>query len=328
MRSLALRSLFIFAVAIPIVALGSISTESRVATLAESLAALPEISDRPETVFLGHNATPSSYALGAGQITAGNFGIAAGITDQVTIATSPWLWASYEAANVHLKWITPRSNGSRIGAMVSYFETFDDRPFLKCVGEWEGYLCPNQPAEIVEQRRQANPLGYRFTESVSALPNRYQFQAITTHMLYGIDNGRRTYHFNLKFSYFFNDDLPYSIRIDPGTNEIKGQVDATVLIEHRFSSQARLNFETGFLGLNAIVPSGHIGFSAGWTSGFWLAQIGASATWRLPNTGPNMFVFLGESDIGFHTAKDGQHYYGGRYRQSSIHPEVQIQYFF
>jgi hypothetical protein len=280
-------------------------------------------------VFLGHNASPSSYALSAGQVTVGNFGIATGITDQLTIATSPWLWASYEAANVHLKWIKKRRSGTRIGALVSYFETFGDRPFLKCVGDWEGtWYCPNQPADVVEERRYSNPGNYKYTEAIAALPNRYQFQTVATHFLYGIDSGRQSYHFNFKFSYFFNDDRAYSIRVDPGANEIRGQVDATVLVEHRASQKLRFNFETGFLGLNAVVPSGHLGLSTSWMSEFWLVQFGASMTWRLPDTGPKMFEYLGGSDTGFHTAKDGQFFYGGRYHQSSVHPELQLQYFF
>lgn len=294
----------------------------------ESRAPIAETTDRSEAIFLGHNVSPSSYSLRAGQIGVGNFGIAAGVTDQLTLATSPWLWSSYEAANVHLKWINRWPNGSRFGAMVSYFETFGDRPFLKCAGDWEGYQCPNQPSETIEQRRQTNPLGYRFMESISALPNRYQFQAVASHFLYGIDVGRQTYHFNFKFSYFFNDDRAYSIRIDPGNDEIRGQIDATLLVEHRFTQAVRFNFEAGFLGLNAMVPSGHLGVSTAWLSGAWLAQFGASATWKLPNTGPGIIENIGASDSGFHTAKDGQYYYGGRYHESSIHPELQIQYFF
>lgn len=121
-----------------------------------------------------------------------------------------------------------------------------------------------------------------------------------------VSNGRQSYHFNFKFSYFFNDDRAHSIRIDPGADEIRGQVDATVLVEHRASRKLRFNFETGFLGLNAVVPSGHLGLSTSWMSEFWLVQFGASMTWRLPNTGPRMFEYLGASDTGFHTAKDGQ----------------------
>lgn len=313
-------------------ALGSTAAESQANSPIDSLnkpkSELSELADTSKAIFLGHNVSPSSYSLRAGHFSAGNFGIAAGITDQVTLATSPWLWSSYEAANIHMKWITERSKGSRVGAMVSYFETFGDQPFLKCVGDWEGYLCPNQTAELVEERRQANPMGYRFMEAISALPTRYQFQAVATHFLYGVDDGRQTYHFNLKFSYFFNDDRAYSIRIDPGSNEIRGQVDATVLIEHRANRKLRFGFETGFLGLNAVVPSGHLGLSTSWMSEFWLFQFGASMTWRLPNTGPRMVEELGASDTGFHTAKDGQFYYGGRYHQSSIHPELQLQYFF
>lgn len=320
MLRLALISLTTAVFAISGLAQASISAESR--------APIEDLSQKSQSVFFGHNVSPSSYSLSTGQIAVGNFGIAAGINDRLTIATSPWLWSSYEAANVHLKWINRRPNGSRVGAMVSYFETFGDRPFLKCVGDWEGYQCPNQPSETVELRRQTNPSGYRFMESISALPNRYQFQAVATHLLFGIDNGHQTYHFNLKFSYFFNDDRAYSIRIDPGNDEIRSQVDATLLVEHRFTQAFRFNFEAGFLGINAIVPSGHLGISTAWMAGAWLAQFGASATWKLPNTGPGMIENIGVSDVGFHTAKDGQYYYGGRYYESSIHPELQIQFFF
>ncbi len=279
-------------------------------------------------VFLGHNASPSSYSLGSGQVTVGNFGIAAGITEQITVATSPWLWASYEAANVHLKWTRATKDDSRVGVLVSYFETFGEKSFLRCAGDWSGYSCPNQPAEIVQERRRADPLGYRLMEAISAVPTRYQFQVVATHFLYGMDSGQQTYHFNFKLSYFFNDDLPYSIRIDPGSDDIRGQADATVIVEHRTNDSLRFNFETGVLGLNAIVPSGHLGASAAWTSGFWIVQIGASATWMLPNTGPKMIEYLGSSESRIHTAKDGQYYFGGRYRQTSIHPEFQVQYFF
>lgn len=282
----------------------------------------------PKPVFLGHNVSPSSYTLRARQIAAGNFGIAAGITDQITIATSPWLWLSYEAANVHLKWIEDLSNGSRVGALVSYFETFGDSPFLRCAGDWEGWMCPNESPDIIQLRRQSNPLGYQYVEAISALPDRYQFQTVAAHVLYGMDSGRQSYHFNFKFSYFFNDDRAYSIRVDPGTDQIRGQFDTTVLIEHRINSNVRVNFETGFMGLNAIVPFGHFGLSVTWVKGFWLTQLGASATWKLPDTGNSILETVGRTDSRLHTARDGQSYYGGRYLESSVHPELQIQYFF
>lgn len=316
-RPLVLGSLVSAALSIPAWAICSSSVEG-----------VPELIADSKAVFLGHNTSPSSYSLGKGQVTVGNFGIAMGITEQITVATSPWLWASYEAANVHLKWTRATQDDSRVGILVSYFETFGEKSFLKCAGDWEGYLCPNQSSEIVQERRQANPLGYQLMEAIAAVPTRYQFQAVATHLLYAIDSGRQTYHFNLKFSYFFNDDRPYSIRIDPGSDEIKGQVDATVLLEHRTNENLRFNFESGILGLNAFVPSGHIGASAAWNSGLWLVQFGASATWMLPNTGSRMFEYLGSSEVRIHTAKDGQHYFGSRYHQTSIHPEVQIQYFF
>ncbi|CAN5727955.1 hypothetical protein BH10BDE1_BH10BDE1_30050 [soil metagenome] len=288
----------------------------------------------PETVLktepdrlafeIGHNATPTSYAMKAKTWTVGQYGAGYALSDSLFIATSPWIWASYNTMNLTAKWIKPVTSKVRAGFFAAYFQSYEATPFLKCSSEW---ACGG--AEPIDGLvRMPDGTVYPMANSPYFVQvTRYQFQAAVAQALLGVDLGRFTVHSGLKYSYFFYDDYPYSLRMDPGDDAIRGQLDATVLIEHRLNERVRLNFEFGSLGLTDLEPYLHLGTSITLMSPRWLVQLGGSMTGKLGDVGSDTFWTPGVFDQRLHASREGQQYFG-RYLTSAVHPEVQIQYFF
>src|SRR3954469_24971416 len=72
-------------------------------------------------LFIGHNLTPSTDVLPSGRYTVGTYAAGVGLTENLLIATSPWIWSTYNTMNLHLKYsqvVTPQST---VGVMASYF---------------------------------------------------------------------------------------------------------------------------------------------------------------------------------------------------------------
>lgn len=246
----------------------------------------------PKSILIGHNATPTTHALVPRTITIGNYGVGYSPSDSILIATSPWIWTSYNTANLAGKWTQPVSDRWRIGAFAAYFRSIEDRPLVKA-----GTL------------------------------QRYQFETAVLQALASYQWHRAIVHAGFKYSYFINDYYPYSLRLDPGDDSIRDQFDLTVLVEQKISERMRLNFEFGTLALTALQPYGHVGVSWSMLFDSWLLQLGGSYTAQWSSVGSDQFWTPGAGNNRWKRNSDGQ-FYGTGYLVTALHPEIQIQYFF
>jgi hypothetical protein len=77
------------------------------------------------SVLLGHNLTPTSYTTQKGQVLAGAYEIAYGITDQLMVGTSPWMIIGYNMPMVNFKYgFTPDLIFDHASIETMYFKTF------------------------------------------------------------------------------------------------------------------------------------------------------------------------------------------------------------
>lgn len=265
---------------------------------------------RERSVVVGHNVTPTAFTPKKGTWTVGNYALGVGITDSVFLATSPWVWTSYNTANIHLKVSTPVNRKVRVGFFASYFESYKSDDFLV-----------KQPTGL-----HASTLS---SESEVSDTNRYQWQSTSAHLVSSIEaSDNVTVNLNAHYAYFWNDDFPYSIRMDPGRDSLRGQVDLSTLTEIKVkNSQMSWLFELGALGINYASPFLQIGSSLVYKDQSWLVQFGASYSVAFNEARYQSGWVPGRYDSRTHYTADGQAY-RQRYLQTALHPEVQVQYFF
>jgi len=287
----------------------------------------------PSPPLIGHNMTPTTDPLRRGDWMFGTYALAYGITDDLFIATSPWIWVSYNTANVHLKWIPYNRGRTRFGFFLSYFESFDSTPLDSPIGgsssvcnsNCGGAPSPSNPGHHHFQPLDTIVIG---NEPVAIGLNRYQWKSSSLHALYSYDFDIAMTYLSLKLSYFWNDDLPYSIRMDPGDDAIRGQVDFTQLTEFSLGdSHWKWAYECGVLGANYLYPYFHTGTSIAYARPSWLLQLGASYTIQFQEMFQASGWYPGRFDSRLHQTQDGQAYYF-RYLQTALHPEVQLQFYF
>lgn len=271
----------------------------------------PSISkSRSRSIVVGHNVTPTASSPKKGVWTVGNYALGVGITDSIFLATSPWVWTSYNTANIHLKVSAPVNRKVRVGVFASYFESYDSAEFL------------------VKQPTGLHASTFSSTSKISDT-NRYQWQSASAHLVSSIEaSDSVTVNFNAHYAYFWNDDFPYSIRMDPGRDSLRGQVDLSTLTEVKMSdSELSWLFELGALGVNYAAPYLQLGGSLVYKDESWLVQFGASYSVAFNEAGYQSGWMPGRYDSRTHYTNDGQAY-RQRYLQTALHPEVQLQYFF
>jgi hypothetical protein len=268
-------------------------------------------------LFIGHNLTPSTDVLPSGKYTVGNYAAGFGITENLLVATSPWIWSTYNTMNLHLKYSQVLNPKSTVGVMASYFDSFGSSDDLVD----NGYLSmpSNTPMSM------SLPTGAQ----VAVGTNRYQWTSYNVNGLYSYryDNGN-TQYLNLKYSYFINDDRPYSLRMDPGDDGIRDQIDISTLVKFPIDNGASLAVEGGLLGLNYVKPFAHMGASVAFQKQSWLVQLGASYTVPLEQLGTTGGMNIGQMDERVHYSEIAKKYYTERYLQIAVHPEIQVQYNF
>lgn len=71
----------------------------------------------------GHNLAATSDTLQQGQSTAGTYALGYGLTDRLTVATSPWLIFGYNLNNAIVRHSIPVSADYEIGQQLAYFDT-------------------------------------------------------------------------------------------------------------------------------------------------------------------------------------------------------------
>ncbi len=226
----------------------------------------------------------------AGQWTIGNFALAYAISDSLFVATSPWVWVNYNTTNFHVKW-APASEGSmRFGFFASYFESLR-KAF---VGD-APYFWKSSSLNLLGSQRWS-------TELETFL--------------------------SIRSSYYWNDDRPYSIRMDAGSDSIRGQLDITTLTRLAIKDTPfSLGFEFGTVGVNYLYPYIHLGTSLVYSEGRWLIQAGFSYSIQWRELRENKGFRPGRIDSRIRRSPDDGQFYFYPY-ETALHPEMQLQYFF
>ncbi len=116
------------------------------------------------------------------------------------------------------------------------------------------------------------------------------------------------------YMYFWDETIPFSLRREPFNDE-KYQLSISTLHSLSFTERWSVNLEFGVLGLKARYPQIHSGFSVAYKKASYLIQGGFSVT-----STPYNLERLFESSTSARPQND--------YYDSSVHPEVQLQWFF
>ncbi len=127
-------------------------------------------------VTFGHNLSPTTHQLKAGNGTVGVFVSAIGITDWLMAGTSPWLIFDYNMHNLLTQARIYKSNNHTISVRGSYYQTYDDDSL-------SNYRMESFTGQII--------WGYKFNE-------------------------RTSLHSNFSYMVFNEDQRPFSIRRQTG----------------------------------------------------------------------------------------------------------------
>lgn len=126
-------------------------------------------------------------------------------------------------------------------------------------------------------------------------------------------NDMYTLYTTLNYMYFWDETYPFSLRREPGNNQ-PYQWSFTTLHRVNWTPTVGFNFEFGILGLNYVQPLIHNGYSVYKMGDNYLAQIGLSIS-AMPNNFDRLYSR--SEPRGFSENYD-----------YSVHPEIQLQYFF
>lgn len=273
------KSLFIFlffANLVSQIVLGSPSSGGGANSVSSSM--LPrEVSSESgsHTFWLGHNLSQTSYVPMGGELTFGTQAAGVGILDKVFVATSPWLYMSYNMNNVFVKATTTRLRENNVAFTYGYFKTAEFYPSIY----------------VMEA---------------------HSFWAIKT---FAVTDVWRA-HVNLNYMYFADETIPFSLRREPFNDE-PWQISLTSLNELMVSRHVVFGAEFGVLGMNYTYPHLHVGASVQYRNKNWLAQLGVSGSSQARMAG-SPYTQQQATTVG-----------SGRQarRDSTTHPEVQIQYY-
>ncbi len=239
---------------------------------------------------LGHNLSTNNNTLGQRETSIGTLFVAHGITDQLSIGSSVFVLAEYEMFNAMARYAFPISDKEKIGFDVAYFKTFggNARTSETCFDTGSGIECSLSAT-------------YYDGFIMEAINGKFTYTNLITNY----------YRFNTTLSYFyyFDDRMPFSFRMDPANND-PFTLNLTSLHEFKVNKHFFVNLEGGLWGLNYNYPYYHTGITLNLQARNVLVGAGVSTTFSPAFPRERARSFAG---------------YDSRY---SIHPEVQLQFFF
>lgn len=229
--------------------------------------------------LLGHNLTPTTSTLHRGEIMAGTYALAVGLSDEWTVGTSPWLLWMYNMPALSTRF------GFETGGFFDHV-TLEQLYFKTFKFGYDMYRQESTWTRVTASRR------YNHFYTLNA---------------------------NLGLQYFWNDQVPFSMRPIP-TNRTPITWSTGILHELHFTESWGAFLETGLLGFNYPNRYAHVGLSGfyQWSKGY--VQLGISKTMPI---GPDRIQIsqfeIWENDAGVWRASV--------YRKNAapIHPEIQVQ---
>lgn len=236
-------------------------------------------------------------------IAVGTLFVGYGVTDQWTIGTSPFALLTYKMHNWGSRYAIDLSEDDRIIVAVEYFKTYGKENERS--RQWRE-ICESDTLygeEYYENYCRGTQYPYGFSD--------FQMEAWAYKLNYSLQMAS-DYRLNVNGSYYYylDDERPFSLRMDP-QNDDKYAVNLTTLHEFRINQKTYFNLEAGFWGMNYTYPYFHFGTSVGFQpSKASLLSAGVSATWSPSFPSQKRKIFNN---------------YDSRL---SIHPEIQLQYYF
>lgn len=284
--------------------------------LAFSSFASAYVSPTPDSkvVYSGHNVTQTAWVYPKGRCTFGTQLAGCGLTEKLTLATSPWLSYSYNMINANVRYQLSARDTLAKAVQLGYFRTYKTGRKLPAEAD------PNSP--IYDSY-------YCYYAWNKSCFTGYEMDAA---WLYFAQSERvsSTYnlHWNVSVAYYWNDKKPFSLR-RPQKGDSPWQVNLMTLHEFHMSGPWYLQGELGILGVQRKYPPFHSGASLSYRTKRWLAQFGFSATGSLDSwLARNRRDYHSEA-LEYPNGLDEFEYSDYAMRTDfSIHPELLIQYFF
>lgn len=235
-----------------------------------------EIKPTAKSLLFGHSLSPTTETLTKGVWTLGTTVAGYGITDQLLVGTSTWMFYDYNSPNLVLRHRWSLGN--------SFFDEF--------------------AAQLL------------YLKSSNFYPNFYRMEVGMMWLTWRKKvNPNYTFYLAANGMYFWDETLPFSLRRNPG-HDRADQYSLTTLHVLSFTEYLGLSLELGVLGLDYTKPLFHNGYSFFYKNNTWVAQVGIS----ISASPYNLERLFSQSQD---TATNNHDYY-----DYSIHPELQIQYFF
>jgi len=93
--------------------------------LGVALLGFPEAARASEgnSILFGHNLSPTTYTLKKGVASFGNFVAGLGVTDNLTLGVSPWMYTSYNMYSFVARYGKALDDDHRLGVQAAYFKT-------------------------------------------------------------------------------------------------------------------------------------------------------------------------------------------------------------
>ena len=205
--------------------------------------------------FLGHSLSQTSYTLNQGQAMTGTFAMAYGITNSITLATSPWLLGFYDMPNIIIrakidlkKILTLGLQGGHMKTVKIYRNKFKmEASYFNAIisKKWSRFFTSHLQLNVMNFFEDEKPFSIRVAKPTTPL----QFSASIL-------------------------------------NEIS--------LFQRYKNEFGVGVELGRIGLNEPLPYNHFGFSLFRKFNRILIQGGVSIS-ATPNTNFNDFTFIGQS---------------------------------
>lgn len=287
-----------------------ISKSGKVKTMLKFLIAISflifqEVSIADSPPLLGHNLSSTSNVLESGQCTIGFLHAACGISDKLTLGTSPWIIADYKMTAIALRQQVSKNENTTEAFQVSYFKTFEDRR--------EVYFKNND-----------------FSSGDETEYSGYEMEAIWTMYIRSKKLAPHfTLHYNLHINYYFNEVAPFSFR-RPYENPSPWQINASTLYEVELVQRWFIQGELGLLDIINSPLHTHAGVTIGrkWDSGYFYFGFSYTSTLKAlfaPNEREDYQMrLITNEEEGYDSEKNTR----SIDYDYSIHPELTIQFFF
>lgn len=250
--------------------------------------------------LLGHNLSITSNVLDRGECTFGFLHAGCGITDKLTIGSSPWMAIDYNMAAIAFRYELSNTDSKTEMIQLSYLKTSDNRELI-----------------FHAERERDFYIGYQMESAWMIYVRTYKL------------NQHFRIHYNFHINYYFDELAPFSIR-RPYIDASPWQINTTALLEVDLYKGWFMQGELGLIDLVNSPIHSHIGATLGWKWDGGYISFGFSQTSTLKalfsaddRFDYGYFLITSEED-GYNSELDSKrvdHDY-------SIHAELNIQFFF